>query len=224
MIAASYITHSGDDLLVVNAARVSFAKRSTILSQDDRRLIRYLASHGHWTPFAHPQVTIHCRAPIFVRTQCFKHKVGFVENEVSRRYVDDDPDFFAPAEWRGRPVKSKQGSSGVVHLVDLGGGESASPSLLLEDLHRTALETYQTLVDGGVAPEQARMCLPQSMLTEWFWTGSLAGWARFCSLRLKPDAQQETALLAGMCDDILAGLFPASWEALAETSAWEKAA
>lgn len=224
MISASYVTHSGDDLLVVNAARVSFAKRSSCITSGDRRLIQYLASHGHWTPFAHPQITIHCRAPVFVRTQCFKHKVGFVENEVSRRYVDDAPEFFEPQAWRGRPVNAKQGSSGVVHLVDLGGGDSADPALLLADLHRTALETYQLLIDGGVAPEQARMCLPQSMITEWFWTGSLAAWARFCGLRLKPDAQMETGLLAGMCDDILSGLFPVSWEALSGIPAEVQAA
>lgn len=225
MISARYITHSGDDLLVVNAARVSFAKQSTALGDGDRRLIYYLASHGHWTPFAHPQVTIHCQAPIFVRTQCFKHKVGFVENEVSRRYVDTPPEFYEPDQWRGRAPDKKQGSSEtVVHLVDLGGGDSASPDLLLEDLHRTAAETYASLIEGGVAPEQARMVLPQSMLTEWFWTGSLAAWARFCSLRLKPDAQHETALLAGQCDDILAMLFPVSWEALGSVSAQAVAA
>lgn len=216
MIEASYITHSGDDLLVVNAARVSFAKRSTAMSQADARLIAYLARNGHWTPFAHPQITIHCRAPIFVRTQCFKHKVGFVENEVSRRYVDDLPAYFMPERWRGRAADKKQGSDDtIVHLVDLGDGEAASPDLLLEDLHRTATDTYTALIDGGVAPEQARMCLPQSMMTEWFWTGSLAAWARFCGLRLKPDAQIETAMLAGACDDIVQRLFPISWAALA---------
>ena len=216
MIRADYITHSGDDLLVVNAARVSFAKRSEIMTAGDRRLIAYLAKHGHWTPFAHPQITIHCRAPLFVRTQCFKHKVGFVENEVSRRYVDDAPEYFMPERWRGRAEDKKQGSSDtIIHLVDLGDGDASSPDLLLEDLHRTATETYAALIDGGVAPEQARMCLPQSMLTEWFWTGSLSAWARFCALRLKPDAQYETALLAGQCDDIVQRLFPVSWPALA---------
>lgn len=218
MISASYITHSGDDLLVVNAARVSFAKRSESLTAADKKLIHYLARNGHWTPFAHPQVTIHCAAPIFVRTQCFKHKVGFVENEVSRRYVDSEPTFFTPETWRGRSASAKQGSDGVVHLIDLGAGECAPPGLILDDLHRTALETYESLIAGGVAPEQARMCLPQSMVTEWFWTGSLAAWARFCTQRLHPHAQPETAALAGLCDDILHSLFPVSWVALASAS------
>lgn len=218
MIEAHYITHSGDDLLVVNAARVSFAKRSyawtesstdgqrQILAEKDQRLIRYLAEHQHWTPFAHPQVTIHVKAPIFVRTQCFKHKVGFVENEVSRRYVDDEPEFFRPEVWRGRAEDKKQGSAGVIDDLGL----QFYANLTIEQ----ALRSYKFLLDRGVAPEQARMVLPQSMMTEWFWTGSLAAWARFCRQRMGKDAQAETGDVARACAAIVEPLFPVSWAAL----------
>lgn len=228
MIEAHYITHSGDDLLVVNAARVSFAKRSEWehetetcfdqerafdygtdkLSDRDEKLIRYLAEHQHWTPFAHPQITLHIKAPIFVARQCFKHKVGFVENEVSRRYVDDDPDFFTP-EWRYRAKDKKQGSAGTLADDANSAAEAVYDSVLDE-----AIKGYGNLLELGVAPEQARMVLPQSMMTEWFWTGSLAAWARFCRQRMGKDAQVETGDVARAADAIIAPLFPVSWAAL----------
>lgn len=228
MITVTYLDHMGDDLSVVNAARVSFAKHSEFvefaaggqaLSPADERLVYFLARNGHWTPFAHPQISVHVRAPVFVRTQCFKHKVGFVENEVSRRYVDDPPEFYLPSCWRGRAADKKQGSSNVeVAMIKIGADEHgehfATPDLLAEDLFRTARETYDALIGGGVAPEQARMVLPQAMLTEWIWTGSLAAFARFAHLRDAPDAQAETAEVARQCGELIGELFPTCWTAL----------
>lgn len=212
MTEANYIAHSGDDLLVVNAARVSFKKRSALefgaLKEADRRLIAYLASHGHWTPFAHPQITIHCKAPIFVRTQAFKHKVGFVENEVSRRYVDDAPEF-AQFGWRGRADDKKQGSG--AHLEQAAAFQAFTT---YNDALTSAQHAYDSLLAQGIAPEQARAVLPQSMMTEWFWTGSLAAWARFVKQRTDPHAQAETAALATACAEIIQPLFPVCWAVL----------
>lgn len=209
---ASYIDHMGSDLMVVNAARVSFAKQSDWdageLSQPDERLISYLASHSHWTPFAHPQITLHMRAPIFVRTQCFKHKVGFTENEVSRRYVDSTPEFYVPDFWRKRAENKKQGSSDEAHH------NSDHLKIAYHSIFGEALGFYEGLIAQGVAPEQARMVLPQSMITEWYWTGSLAAWARFVKQRTSDYAQKEIAELAEQCSDIIAPLFPISWKAL----------
>lgn len=201
-----YISHMGDDLLVVNAARVSFAKEKAEFGDDDRKLLKYLASHGHWTPYSHPQICLRVKAPIFVARQLFKHKVGMTENEVSRRYVDDTPEFYVPLSWRGRPTAgAKQGSS--ADTVE--GWESWYG----EHLH-DCLGLYQNMIEGGVAPEQARMILPQSMYTEWFWTGSLASYGRLCNLRLDAHAQAETREIASRIDEIISPLFPEAWQAL----------
>lgn len=223
---ATYIDHMGSDLTVVNAARVSFAKQSEwdegvgedehgtflhdALSDKDAKLIAYLARHQHWTPFAHPQITLHIKAPIFVRTQCFKHKVGFTENEVSRRYVDSPPEFYAPDIWRKRAVNKKQGSS-----------QEAAPDQRdlresYDDLIAAAQRCYEAMLAGEVAPEQARMVLPQSMMTEWYWTGSLAAYARFVRQRTHDGAQEETADIARQCAAIIEPLFPVAWAALVE--------
>lgn len=215
MIEVAYIGHLGSDLSVVNAARVSMAKESKSFREQDARLLSYLARNGHFTPFTHPQITVRVTAPIFVARQCFKSKVGFTENEVSRRYVDEPPSFYAPDHWRGRPTDRKQGSSNVeVFSVALAGGEITSPALLVEDVCRYAREAYDALIAGGVAPEQARMVLPQAMLTSWIWTGSLSAFARFCALRQAPDAQAETAEVAWLCAEIIGRLFPVSWAVL----------
>lgn len=225
-----YVVHMGDDLMVANAARVSFAKHREEGDWEDKpgsdfRLINYLATHGHWTPFAHPQVTLRMKAPIFVRTQCFKHKQGFVENEVSRRYVDDEPEFFVPDAWRGRPTNgAKQGSSEEVitelahepHEEDLWGDFDVGfdPMWYIEHHHNACLNLYNWYIKSGVAPEQARMILPQSMYTQWYWTGSLAAYARFYKQRIDPHAQKEIQDLAKMVGDIIQPLFPVSWKAL----------
>lgn len=233
-----YIDHMGSDLSVVNAARVSFAKESEWideqpgecpsilrLSEQDQKLINYLAKHNHWSPFAHTSISFRVKAPIFVARQLVKHQVGLVWNEVSRRYVDDEPEFFFPKVWRGRPVNSKQGSSGKFsgylfheygkdlvplefqHGVDE--GVEVIPKLLEESLH-----LYNAMICAGVAPEQARMVLPQNTMTEWIWTGSLMAFARVCKLRLDPHAQQETQEVAAFLDGYCRNLFPHSWKAL----------
>lgn len=219
MIEVAYVSHMGSDDAVCDAARVSHHKQAAAFPPAaNARLVAYLARNGHWTPFGHPQISVRVTAPVFVARQCFKSKVGFVENEVSRRYVDEPPEFYLPRNWRGRPMHSKQGSSDVeVFSVKLADGEIVAPGLLAEDVYRYAREAYEALIAGGVAPEQARMVLPQGMMTEWVWTGSLAAFARFCGLRCAPDAQAETRAVALGCAEIIAPLFPASWLALTGT-------
>ena len=202
-----YVAHMGSDLMVVNAARVSFSKESSEFRDSDERLINYLGSHGHWTPFAHPQITLRMKAPISIRTQCFKHKQGFVENEVSRRYVDEKPEFFWPI-LRQRSGSAKQGSKNEFP-VNLDRCEEA-----LAWLYRSAEVVYEALIKEGVAPEQARFALPQGMYTEWYWTGSLAAFARFYKQRSDPHAQVEIQELAKMCGEVIEPLYPVSWRAL----------
>ena len=223
-----YINHMGDDLLVVNAARVSFDKESyweneewrhpdfeepNYLSDKDARLISYLAKHGHWTPFSHPQITLRETVPIFVARQRFKHTVGFTYNEVSRRYVDDEPTFYYPTSWRKRPSKSvKQGS---------GDDFDRSQQFILNGNYdayiKAAEQMYKDLVlYAGVAPEQARMVLPQSMYTSYYVTGSLAAFARAYKQRSDSHAQQEIQELAKQWGEIIEPLFPCAWKALTE--------
>lgn len=223
-IKVELIDQMGSDLSVANAARVSMAKESAwekfsednhdweVLSQRDAKLIDYLAKHNHWTPFSHPQMSFRIKAPIFVARQWFKHMVGITRNETSRRYVDEEPEFYFPEVWRGRPEGSiKQGSSGVVEVVK--GVPTAAGA---EWAVTQSLNTYNTLLQGGVAPEQARMILPQNMMTEWIETASLAAVCRSCKLRLDPHAQQETRELAEQMATLVAPLFPVSWSALME--------
>ena len=185
------IDSMGTDLSVANAARVSFAKKNTEFKEPgDRKLINYLAKHGHWTPFGHCMLSYHIKAPIFVARQLVKHQVGLVWNEVSRRYVEDVPEYWVPEVWRGKPTDKKQGSSEeTIEWLDretrLGAAVRQSSILRLETL-------YRDMLDVGVAPEQARMVLPQNTYTEWYWTGSLYAFSRVCNLRCQPDAQKET--------------------------------
>jgi len=210
-----YVDHMGNDLMVVNAARVSFAKHTDTFKESDEKLINFLATNKHWTPFSHPQITLRMKTPIFVARQLFKHKVGMTENEVSRRYVDDVPEFFIPSKWRGRPTNgAKQGSSNeeVTHMIwwDV----IAHIPDAVQDLYEQVHVLYTSMINAGVAPEQARMILPQSMYTEWYWTGSLASYARICNLRLDSHAQSETREVADMINKIIEPLFPYSWKAL----------
>lgn len=209
----------GSDLDVCNAARVSFAKESSysfdpynevwMLKPEDERLIAYLAKHNHWTPFAHPQVTFRIKAPLFVARQLGKHQVGLVWNEVSRRYVDSEPEFYIPETWRKRAENVKQGSSDeMVCDEDIAG---------FREYCETSRWYYQDLLDSGVCPEQARMVLPQSMYTEWIWTGSLAAFARVCKLRLDPHTQRETQEVAQAIAKHLETLFPVSYKYLSAT-------
>jgi thymidylate synthase (FAD) len=216
MIEATYIDHMGSDLSTVNAARVSFGKQSDWqqeskgeppqLSAKDDKLVGYLANHGHFSPFGHATATFHVRAPIFVARQLVKHK--FLRwNEISRRYVDDEPEFYKPDVWRGRSADKKQGSEGAVKLYGVA-------EQIVDDYAVEALTAYQVLLEAGVAPEQARMVLPQSTMTEWYWTGSLDAFANMCNLRCKPDTQQETRLVANQICVKMRELFPVSWLAL----------
>lgn len=212
------IEHMGNDLTVVNSARVSFSNHKENFEDKDEKLIRYLAKHNHWTPFAHPQITLRIKAPISIRTQFFKHKQGFVENEVSRRYVDNPPEFYYPT-FRKRPDKSmKQGSDGVLECTgegDTSGGFATHP--LYESynhLMKKAEKVYEDLCASNVAPEQARFCLPQAMYTEWYWTGSLAAYARFYKQRSDDHAQWEIQQYADAIGKIIEPLFPVSWKEL----------
>jgi thymidylate synthase (FAD) len=212
MIKAEYVDHLGSDLTVVNSARVSFNKESSLedgnLVERDQKLIGYLAKHQHITPFTHPQITLRETIPIFVARQRFKHVVGFTYNEVSRRYVDDTPEFFIPDEWRSRPEGSvKQGSGGAIQ-------HSLHVSDMYEVFLLRAKQLYQDMLATGVAPEQARMVLPQSMLTSYYVTGSLAAFARAYRQRIDPHAQVEIQQLAMQWSDLIKPLFPISWEAL----------
>jgi len=236
MIEATYLDHMGTDLSVVNAARVSFNKTSSweltdwrdsddyarkeVLSKADTKLINYLAKHKHTSPFGHAFASFHVKAPIFVARQLVKHK--FLRwNEISRRYVDDDPTYYYPDEWRGRSADKKQGSEGVIDLSTvadspyntsiLGSGDMAGHVI---EISEWLLETYKTLVLKGVCPEQARMVLPQSTMTEWYWSGSLDAFADMCILRCKDDTQEETRQVADQISTAMKDLFPISWEAL----------
>ena len=211
------IDHMGSDLSVVNAARVSFAKKSELewvekknsstlyeqtLKDKDKKLINYLAKHDHWSPFGHASLQFHIKAPIFVARQLVKHQVGLVWNEVSRRYVDDEPEFYVPKRWRLKAEDKKQGSSDETIEYQLGS--------TMEFLK----QTYNNMLKANIAPELARMILPQNLYTEWYWSGTLIAFARVCNLRCKPDTQFETQQIANMIDSISKEQFPVSWEAL----------
>ena len=198
----------GSDLTVVNAARVSFNKHHTELEDNDEKLIAYLAGHNHWTPFGHVQLQFRISAPIFVARQLVKHQVGLVWNEVSRRYVDYPPTFDIPVQWRDRPRNRKQGSG--ITLIQLSDDEIAE----INYIHNASSKMYEHLIDKGVAPEQARAILPQDMITEWYWTGSLAAFARVCTLRLSEDSQDETRQVAQKLSEFIKDLFPISWKYL----------
>lgn len=229
--SVALIDHMGDDLMVVNAARVSMAKESgwdvveqseTIdekgvrwfnppewrLFEKDKKLIQYLAKHGHWTPFSQPQIQLRIKMPIFIARQWYKHQVGFTRNEISRRYVSDTPELYIPLQWRTKAANVKQGSSDDVH--------EASDHFFLTacQLESDLVGLYEGLIDAGVCAEQARSVLPQSMYTEFVETGSLAAYARLCKLRLDPHAQKEIRLYAQTVSDLIAPLFPESWKAL----------
>jgi len=215
MIEVTYIDHMGSDLSVVNAARVSFGKKSewhqriytgepNILKTKDAKLIRYLAKHNHKSPFNHTFATFHVKAPIFVARQLVKHEY-MPWNEISRRYVDDEPEFYQPDVWRGRSEDKKQGSAGEIHDI--------RPSVarnMVEDCR----QNYNYLLAKGVSPEQARMVLPQSTMTEWYWSGTVYAFAKMCQLRMQQDTQQESREVAMQVDEYMEKLYPESWKAL----------
>ena len=228
MIKVTLMDSMGDDLTVVNAARVSFGKQSEglgfsgvftttmtpILHDTDKRLIKYLAKHKHMSPFGHAFASFHVKAPIFVARQLVKHK--FLRwNEISRRYVDDEPEFYVPDDWRERSADKKQGSSDtVVEFLRMQGfGEqSVHDGSFKHQMH--SLDLYRDMVTAGVCPEQARIVLPQSTMTEWYWSGSLDAFMDMCNLRCKLDTQYETRLVAEYILSEMINLFPVSVEAL----------
>jgi thymidylate synthase (FAD) len=224
MIEVTYIDHMGSDLSVVNAARVSFGKKSAweqrvhpsgdyaddVLAERDTKLIKYLAKHKHKSPFNHAFATFHVKAPIFVARQLQKHEY-MPWNEISRRYVDEEPEFYVPDVWRGRSADKKQGSEGVVEFDPYHVYLPDHCSYRAEDI---CIDVYEAMLEQGVAPEQARMVLPQSMMTEWYWSGSLFAFAKMCSLRCKDDTQAETRVVADAIDEEMENLYPVSWEAL----------
>jgi thymidylate synthase (FAD) len=234
---AELIDHMGSDLTVVNAARVSFDKESEweyeeivfdkndnsvptgkgVLNEKDKKLISYLAKYNHFTPFTHCVVTLRETVPIFVARQRFKHTVGFSYNEVSRRYVDDTPVFFVPDTWRRRAENKKQGSSDeeVTQIsYDYDVTDYCSPQAYYADFIKQANAIYEDFIAAGVAPEQARMVLPQSMYTSYYVTGSLSAWTRAFNLRSDPHAQKEIQDLAAQWKEIIQPLFPVSWTEL----------
>lgn len=236
---ATLIDVMGDDLKVVNAARVSFAKQSEYeivdvpttfggrigiehrLPEADQKLIKYLAKHNHWTPFGHAQLTFHVKAPIFVARQLVKHQVGLVWNEVSRRYVDDKPEFWWPTEWRLRAANVKQGSSDKsVAPQDIVLPSGYKLDAVLSSFEDVATNLYQEMLECGFAPEMARIVLPVNLQTEWHWTGSLAAFSRVCKLRLDPHAQKEVQYIAQDIDREIRECekFKHSWPALMGTS------
>lgn len=207
----------GSDLTCVNAARVSFNKESHLvggeLLEKDIKLINYLAEHEHFSPFGHCFATFRIKAPIFVARQLQKHAYLRM-NEVSRRYVDSNPTFYIPTEWRGKATDRKQGSSGVLGDKFKFGMETLSLKDEYEHAYEVAHDTYDMMIKAGVAPEMARMVLPQSMYTEWYWSGSLDAFANMAKLRCKPDTQEETRLIANQISEQMLEKFPVSWSEL----------
>jgi thymidylate synthase (FAD) len=212
MIEATYIDHMGSDLSVVNAARVSFGKKSKLvctnlvlgtydMSKGDKKLIKYLAKHKHTSPFGHAFASFHVKAPIFVARQLVKHK--FLRwNEISRRYVSDNIEFYEPDVWRGQAANKKQGSAGEVEGINI------------RTTQRLVSMLYDHLLEQNVCEEQSRMVLPQNTMTEWYWSGSLDAFADMCKLRCKDDTQYETRIVADKINEMMKPLFPVAWEAL----------
>jgi len=209
MIDVTLIDSMGTDLSVVNAARVSFGKKSDVLKDSDTKLIHYLAKHKHTSPFGHAFATFHVKAPVFVARQLVKHK--FLRwNEISRRYVDTEPEFHKP-ELREAVTDKKQGSGYPIHNNTLDG--------VIQQSGIEAAKQYKYLLKMGVCEEQARMVLPLNHMTEWYWSGSLDAFADMCNLRRKEDAQYESRLVANSISMDMGWLYPVSWKALMEASA-----
>jgi thymidylate synthase (FAD) len=219
-IKVELIDYMGNDLSTVNSARVSFDKESYFeicdedgcyLEDKDIKLIKYLADHKHLTPFRHNQIQLRCHAPIFIARQLGKHQAGLSWNEVSRRYVDTPPEFYTPGEWRERPEGGiKQGSSGVI-------ADNEPAKRLYASLVNESVLLYNSFVDNNVAPEMARMVLPQSMMTTWYWTGNLLAFAHVYKERISEGAQLEARHFAKELDKVIAPLFPVSWKSLTGT-------
>jgi len=208
-IKVELLDSMGDDLAVVQAARVSFAKDAEAFDTvRDPKLINYLATHDHWTPFAHTALKFRVAAPVPIRTQCFKHKVGMVENEESRRYISTTPEIFIPDFFRSKPEGSIKQGSGAEHKdsnywLDLYRGKA-----------KECVKLYLEMLDDEVCPEQARFILPQGAIVNWIWTGNLVSFANFYLKRTDPTAQKEVKMVAELIGEEIKKLFPVSWKAL----------
>jgi thymidylate synthase (FAD) len=198
----------GSDLTVVNAARVSLGKHVDEFTERDAKLCKYLADHDHVSPFFHPQARFRLKMPIWMAREWFRHTIGFARNEVSRRYVDDPPTFHVPEFVRGRAANKKQGSLDDAHQ------DNDLMLAVIKESTTKSLAYYTSLIQSGVPPEQARMVLPQNMMTEFIETGSLAAYARLCNLRMGPDAQKEIQEVARTVSNALETAFPATWKVL----------
>jgi thymidylate synthase (FAD) len=209
MLKAELVDYMGDDGSVANAARVSFSKdAANYKPSENAGLIKYLAKHNHWTPFAHTAITLRMSAPVPIRTQCFKHKAGFTENEESRRYISSRPEVFVPDAFRSAPEGSvKQGSGGVHRFHWLWW-------CVYRSVTWVCVALYMAMIRANVCPEQARFLLPQGCIVNWIWTGNVASYARFYNQRTDPHAQAEIRDLAEMVGDVVGGLYPVAWEAL----------
>ena len=230
MIEVTYQDHMGDDLATVNAARVSFGKTSKLVCTDliqgvyelakgDRSLISFLAREKHFSPFGHAYAKFHVKAPIFVARQLVKHK--FLRwNEISRRYVDDDPEFYSPEVWRGKSKDKKQGSYGDVtdFALNYVWHDDYVIGEQFNGYKTGVVQLYRRMIEIVIAPEQARMVLPQNTMTEWIWSGSLDAFASMCVLRCKPDTQYESRVVADQISEEMTKLFPVSWKALMEAA------
>lgn len=229
-----YMDHSGSDLLVVNAARCSFGKESeweyvphaeiadcevAVLPAKDTKLINYLAREKHVLPFRHPQITLRIKVPIFLARQLGKHQVGMSWSEESRRYITTEPEFFWPDKWRKAAENVKQGSSDEeIEKVWWTTADNwySITERLEKELLPNIVETYNDMLKGGVAPELARMILPQNMYITAVWTGSLLSFYQMYKLRSEAHAQVEARDFAEMVKDVVAPLYPESWKALEE--------
>jgi thymidylate synthase (FAD) len=226
-IQVELVDHMGDDLSTVNSARVSFDKESKwesigggyyedgelvcgeyVLPDKDTKLIKYLAKHKHLTPFRHNAIQIRCTAPIFLARQLGKHQAGLSWNEVSRRYVDNEPEFYTPDEWRGRPEGSIKQGSGEKWTLNVAGNSAYA------DFIEQVGNLYAWMIKNGCAPEQARMVLPQSMMTTWIWSGNLLAFHHVYKERIAEGAQLEAQHFAKELGVILEQLFPVSFKAL----------
>ena len=208
-MSVQFLDCMGSDVDVANAARVSYNKQVDQCDDRDVKLIHYLASHGHWTPFAHCIAKFRIRCNLAVAAQLKRHQVGLAVNEMSRRYVAGNPEFDVPYVWRASSKTRKQGSG-----KDLPVAVQETVRSIVDEQLKTAENAYQELLDLGVAPEQARFILPVATETQYIWTGSLFAFSRVCQLRLSDDAQPETADIARAINDMLADRFPVSWNAL----------
>jgi len=224
-ITVDLLDFMGDDLDVVNAAKVSFSKESIwewkeelecgvpvsiepVLAEKDAKLINYLAKHDHWTPFAHTALKFRVAAPVPIRTQCFKHKIGMVENEESRRYISTTPEIFIPEFFRAKPEGSIKQGSGEEHY------DSKFWVGQYDKLVSQCVSLYEELLDDGVCPEQARFILPQGAIVNWIWTGNLVSFANFFNKRTDPNAQREVQVVAELIGKEVENIFPVSWRAL----------